>query len=427
MARYNDYISQFPNGRPYFGTAQDDSDNVSLPDSERQRLYQESLGTLAEAIKNPTANGWISRGGNIPTFDQWAAGNPEIVGDNDPRYQYLQQFYEGTNKSDIFETLLPALAMSGMAGAAGGLFGNLGTGEFAGMGTFGSAAPAAAPASSAVGSSAAPAAGGAASGAPVGVTGSSVSPLIDSLVPAIDVGAPAFGSSLGTVGTGAAAGGFSIPGMVTNLANSTELIPSLGGAAGGAGILGSIVNGAKNLFAPGNGNGSGLNLGNVLGGALQGGLGYLGADKMADAYQNIYNQSRADRMPALGAFNTALSDPNSFYNSAPAMGATDAVLRKLSMQGNPANNPGLLSQAAAYNLGGYNDYLRALSGPAFGTAGIEAQTGMGQAQAQGGGLNAIGYGLNTAFQQPSAFDEYYRAAAKRLNTGTPTNGILGLV
>jgi hypothetical protein len=191
----------------------------------------------------------------------------------------------------------------------------------------------------------------------------------------------------------------------------------------GKGLLG----GALTQPTGGGSGGGGLNLNNLLGGLLQGGLGYLGADKQAEAFQNIYNQSRADRMPALGAFNTALSDPNSFYNSAPAMGATDAVLRKLSMQGNPANNPGLLSQAAAYNLGGYNDYLRALSGPAFGTAGIEAQTGMGQAQAQGGGLNAIGYGLNTAFQQPSAFDEYYRAAAKRLNTGTPTNGILGLV
>jgi hypothetical protein len=146
-------------------------------------------------------------------------------------------------------------------------------------------------------------------------------------------------------------------------------------------------------------------------------LGYLGADKMADAYQNIYNQTRADRMPALGAFNTALQNPNDFYNSAPAMGATDAVLRKLSMQGNPASNPGLLSQAAAYNLGGYNDYLRALSGPAFGTAGTEVNVASGAANAQGGGLNALGFGLNTMFQQPSAADNFYNAMARKLNDG----------
>jgi hypothetical protein len=134
--RYQDYLKLFPNGRPYsFG----DGDDVSLPGSERERLYQEALGTLGESIKNPTANGWIARSNNIPTFEQWAAGNPEVMGDNDPRYQYLQQFYEGTNKSDIFETLLPALAMSGMAGAAGGMFGNLSTYGSAG-GTFGSAA-----------------------------------------------------------------------------------------------------------------------------------------------------------------------------------------------------------------------------------------------------------------------------------------------
>jgi hypothetical protein len=135
--RYQDYLRLFPNGRPYsFGN---DGDDVSLPGSERERLYQEALGTLGESIKNPTANGWIARSNNIPTFEQWAAGNPEVMGDNDPRYQYLQQFYEGTNKSDIFETLLPALAMSGMAGAAGGMFGNLSTYGSAG-GTFGSAA-----------------------------------------------------------------------------------------------------------------------------------------------------------------------------------------------------------------------------------------------------------------------------------------------
>jgi hypothetical protein len=80
--RYREYIETYPNGRPY--SFSDDGDDVSLPNADRQRLYQENLATLTEAIKNPTANGWISRGGNIPTFDQWAAGNPEIMGDNDP-------------------------------------------------------------------------------------------------------------------------------------------------------------------------------------------------------------------------------------------------------------------------------------------------------------------------------------------------------
>jgi hypothetical protein len=136
--RYNKYLELYPNGRPYFGSAQDDSDDVSLPNADRQRLYQENLATLAEAIKNPTANGWIARSGNIPTFEQWAASNPEIMGDNDPRYQYLQQFYEGTNKSDLFETLGPMLAMGAMGAAAGGAFGNLSTYGSAG-GTFGTA------------------------------------------------------------------------------------------------------------------------------------------------------------------------------------------------------------------------------------------------------------------------------------------------
>jgi hypothetical protein len=210
-------------------------------------------------------------------------------------------------------------------------------------------------------------------------------------------------------------------GSVVDLANSGFNLPASAGVSGGytPGLLESIFNGGKSALGslvPGNG-GGGLNMGNVLAGLGQAGLGYLGADKMADAYQNIYNQTRADRMPALGAFNTALQNPNDFYNSAPAMGATDAVLRKLSMQGNPASNPGLLSQAAAYNLGGYNDYLRALSGPAFGTAGTEVNVASGAANAQGGGLNALGFGLNTMFQQPSAADNFYNAMARKLNDG----------
>lgn len=138
---------------------------------------------------------------------------------------------------------------------------------------------------------------------------------------------------------------------------------------------------------------------NILQGLLQGVGGYLAADSTADTIKSIYDTQRADRSGALSAFNTALTNPNSYYTSPQAMGATDAVLRKLSVQGNPAANPGLLSQAAAYNMGGYNDYLRALSGPAFGTAGSEAALGMNGAGAAGGRYEAIGAGLNTALNK----------------------------
>ena len=121
--------------------------------------------------------------------------------------------------------------------------------------------------------------------------------------------------------------------------------------------------------------------------------GAISANKTADTLQNIYNQQRSDRAPALAAYNNALANPNDFYNSAPAMGSVDAILRKLWTQGNPAANPGLLSQAAAYNLGGYNSYLNNLSGAAFGGQGTQAQLGTNIANAQGSQTAGLGYGL----------------------------------
>jgi hypothetical protein len=184
--------------------------------------------------------------------------------------------------------------------------------------------------------------------------------------------------------------------------------PVAGAAGAGGSTLGSILSGAGSAisglgssFAP-TGN---TDLSKLLGSLLPAGLGYLGADSQANAMKDIYNQTRADRMPALTAYNTALQNPNTFYQSAPAMGAVDAVLRKLSVNGNPASNPGSLSQAAAYNLGGYNDYLRGLTPAAFGTANTEANISMNGAGADAGKYNAVGYGLGQYFNpQPNLND-----------------------
>jgi hypothetical protein len=156
---------------------------------------------------------------------------------------------------------------------------------------------------------------------------------------------------------------------------------------------------------------SGSDTSKLLGAALPAGLGYLGASSQADAMKDIYNQTRADRMPALNAYNSALQNPNTFYQSAPAMGAVDAVLRKLSVNGNPASNPGSLSQAASYNLGGYNDYLRGLAPAAFGTADTESKLSTLGAGADAGKYNAVGWGLNQYMNpQPNYTDALNKLA-----------------
>ena len=201
----------------------------------------------------------------------------------------------------------------------------------------------------------------------------------------------------GSTGTGLEAGMQPGPATVTDFtvgpgqtSANAAVAAGIGTEAPTGGITGSTALGR--LLGLGQ---TGQDILSAAGPLLGAGLGYLGSQQQSNAITDIYNQTRADRSGALNAYNTALTNPNSYYQSAPAMGSVDAVLRKLSVQGNPAANPGLLSQAAAYNLGGYNDYLRALTPAAFGTAGTEANLGMGAASADRGGTTSIASGLGS--------------------------------
>jgi hypothetical protein len=142
----------------------------------------------------------------------------------------------------------------------------------------------------------------------------------------------------------------------------------------------------------------------VLGTAGSTALGVLGSSQQADALTGISNQLRADRAPTLAAFNNAVANPGSYFTSPQATGAVDAVLRKLSTNGNPAGNPSDLAKAAAYNLGGYNDYLRTLSGPAFGTANTEASTATNAASADRGITATLAGGLGSLTSPDNSLD-----------------------
>lgn len=136
-------------------------------------------------------------------------------------------------------------------------------------------------------------------------------------------------------------------------------------------------------------------------------LGYLGAGSTADTIREISAQSRADRQPSLDYYNSLLTPQGieNYYKTPEVTGSVDAILRKLSMQGNPADNPGLLGQAAAYNLGGLTNARARAAGPAFGTAGNEMNVNLAGAQAAGGQYDAIGLGLGRLLNpQPSLQD-----------------------
>jgi hypothetical protein len=438
--RYRDYMEMFPSGfRPY-SNPQDDSDNVSLPDSERQRLYQESQSTWRDYAANPLSFGATPLTGNIPTFQQWAAGNPEIIGDNSPEYQYLQQFYQLPNKSDIWETVLPMAAMAAMGATAGGAFGNLGTGEFAGMGTFGTpassavgAAPTAAPAAT---TTAAPSAGGV-SMTEAQALQNSLFPATTSAAPAINTAAPAFGSALGSVG--APNLGFALPGMGVNLANSAELIAGAGSAAAGAGALSGAAGAAQTagnaLTQPTTGTTFGIP-NNILAGGLQGLLGYLGAGQQADAFQDVYNQQSAIGAPYRNLLQASYQPGFTMANEPGYKDAldlsTDSFLRAASAGrapgvsgGNPFSNPGAWAETMKYvnsslalpQLNTYRGQLGQFGGMGLNTAGAAS---LGGAQTAGGGLDAIGYGLGTIFNpQPNYADIFKQMGGGfKLNNGS---------
>jgi hypothetical protein len=132
------------------------------------------------------------------------------------------------------------------------------------------------------------------------------------------------------------------------------------------------------------GDSTGPNLTNILGTLGSTALGVYGAGQASNQLHSVYDQITNARAPSLSAFNNAVTNPNSWYTSAPAMGAADAASRALSTQGNSADNPSLISQLSANQLGGYNKYLTTMAGPAFGAQPLQAQLGQNLATAAQG-------------------------------------------
>jgi hypothetical protein len=342
------------------------------------------MASLTNAAKNNPGGVNVTVDGRAMTYyaPEYRSnpGIPWTGGDQTSGFADTAAFNQAHPASDDLKTWGPLL-VGGLAGAgilAGGALGGAGAAEAAGSGGLSGA-------------------GGSVAGLPSmtmeGTLGGGLGTASGGS--GLGLAAPTLGASGAGLGTAAE---YSLgSGLLSGAGAGSGLTAggALGGAAGGASLLGGLKN-----FLP-----SGSDTSKLLGAALPAGLGYLGASSQADAMKDIYNQTRADRMPALNAYNSALQNPNTFYQSAPAMGAVDAVLRKLSVNGNPASNPGSLSQAASYNLGGYNDYLRGLTPAAFGTANTEANISMNGAGADAGKYNAVGYGLGQYFNpQPNLND-----------------------
>jgi hypothetical protein len=359
---------------------------------------------------------------------------------------------------NLYKVLMAAVGGMGAGGIGS-------TGEFAGMGTFGGG-------SGFVGGASGAGVSGATGGGELAL-GSGGSSAVGGGTAALGGAGAAGGASYGfgslpdttqwlnpTELTGQAGG---LPtanagqfGSVVDLANSGLNLPVNSGVTGGSAApwYQSILDAYKSIPGlPGNGSGGNLTQptgdttfgipNNILAGILQGGAGWLGADKQSDAFRDVNAQWLAMGQPSRDRFNSSFGSGFDLLQADPGLQlgmdtAADTVARRLSIGGNPASNPGMQAEIQKYLLG--NVYLpqlntyrsQNLTGGQLGTntAGTAALGGAGIAD---NGIAALAGGVGRLFGESNtpSFEEMMRRSGGTnpftLNTGQPRNGILGLV
>ena len=235
------------------------------------------------------------------------------------------------------------------------------------------------------------------------------------------------GAGLSGALSGAAAGGLSaetlasIPGYEGALAS--EFAPLAGAATGAGGTLGvNALNAAVNAAATEGGGGLLSTLGslipaipsNVLGGAIQGIGGLLASDAQGDAYKDVSQQFMNIGAPYRNRLDASYQPGFNLWNQPGYAGAFDQAAsdatRQWSIQGNPANNPGIqgsilssvMNQSYLPALSNYRGGLMQAGGLGLNTSGTASLAGAGS---EGSGWEAIGAGLGTALNpQPSIAD-----------------------
>jgi hypothetical protein len=235
------------------------------------------------------------------------------------------------------------------------------------------------------------AAGSASGGATAAGTGAAGAGELASLV----------GPTTGTIEAAPVIGAAGAPTISAVASGAGPFVPVIGGATG----ISNAISGALDS-ASGGGTAGGAaapgSLERILAAGLPAALGYLGADKQADAMGDLAERYIAMGEPYRQKLAEISADPSVFYDSPTATKATDAVLRRLSVGGNPAGNPyaqALTIDALYDQYGRERDRLAGFGGltqynaaaPSAATAAIGADANK---------YNAIGAGLADYFNPP---------------------------
>lgn len=207
-----------------------------------------------------------------------------------------------------------------------------------------------------------------------------------------------------------------LPPELLPLSSSGSLINSLAtkvGPTAAKGLISKLLSGEANAD----------DYAKLLGSIAPGVLGALGANQQTDALREISDRYLSMGQPFRDRLNASYS-PDFDINSMPGFQnaldtASQGVLRNLSAKvGNPFDNPGALMEANKYVAGSlalpqlntYRSQLGSFGQLGTNTAGTADMAG---AQAEGSGLNAIGYGLNNLLNPSSDIE----TLLKRLSGG----------
>lgn len=220
-------------------------------------------------------------------------------------------------------------------------------------------------------------------------------------------GAGAAGAGGASIVDAALTGPSSSAATLSEIAGNTPIGTQLTNPLAG-GPISNVASAARNFLPTGSG------LPQIASGALQGALGYFGAEAQGDAYKDVANQYLGIGAPyrdlLLDSYGKDfdLFDQSAYRNAAKR--SADISTRAWSAQGNPANNPGIagsifndvLTQTTLPALSNYRGGLMQAGGMGLNTSG---NASMSSADTVGQGFNALGYGVGTAMNpQPSVED-----------------------
>ena len=241
---------------------------------------------------------------------------------------------------------------------------------------------------------------------------------------------------------------------------SPELIAAAGGAAALGAVPGSVGQGAaeaagltatggsmvqdaaKQAAAKGliskllDGSASADDWAKILGAVGGTALGVYGADKQADAYKSVadkyFGMGQPYRDMLQASYSPGFKPSNIAGFNEAVDSSSNSILRRLSTEGNPFDNPGGLMEANRYvtsnvALPAINTYRSQLG--TFGQLGTNqaGQASMTAVGADKGVYDALGYGLGQITQPTSSIDDILkRMNGVTINTGAANNGTLRL-